>query len=152
MRATELHTNGTYADISLATPTRDLLVRLADQLGVADPVPPADLHTTLIYSRRPCPRLQEIHGEPFTATGRITGLTTWNTHTGSLCLVALVDCPEMVRLHRQLRQQHGATHDYPDFRPHITLSYAYAGDEPVLPPGDYPVSYEAIRVKPLEPK
>lgn len=151
MRATELHTNGTYADVEPSETTRALLAQLAAQLGVTNPVPPQELHTTLIYSRRPCPQLQDIHGESFPGTGRITGLTTWDTQTDSKCLVALVHCPELVGLHRQLRQQHGATHDYPDYQPHFTLSYDYDGDQPTLPPGDYPVSYETIRVKPLEP-
>jgi hypothetical protein len=152
MRADELHPYGTYAELVPDAATRDLLAGLAETLGVTNPTPPEEFHTTLIYSRRPCPSVQDLDGTPFPHAARITGLKTWDTRDGTRCLVALLDGPELVQLHHTLRDQHGATHDFPDYQPHFTLSYDCGDGDMVLPPGDHRVGYERVRVKPLDPK
>lgn len=152
MRAEELHPHGTYAELVPDAATKAMLSNLAAKLGISDPTPHDKLHTTVIYSRRPCPGMQDIDGQPFPHAGRIAALETFPTQTGTRCLVALVQCPQLDQLHADLRQQHGATHDYPDFRPHFTLSYDYGDGDLTLPPGEHSVRYERLHVKPLDPK
>jgi 2'-5' RNA ligase len=152
MKADDLHANGTYAELIPDPATRAMLNNLANKLGITNITPHDKFHTTLIYSRRPCPKMQDLDGTPFPHSARIIGLRTWDTQQGTRCLVALVDCPELIRLHQDLRDKHGATHDFPDFQPHFTLSYDCSDRELTLPPGEHTVRYERLHVKPLDPK
>jgi 2'-5' RNA ligase len=152
MKAEELHLNGTYAELIPDAATRAMLSNLATKLGIDKITPHDKLHTTVIYSRRPCPSMQDLDGTLFDKPARISGLKTWDTQEGTRCLVAVVDCPELVKLHHALREQHGATHDYPDFQPHFTLSYDCGDRELTLPSGEHIVRYERLHVKPLDPK
>jgi len=37
--------------------------------------------------------------------------------------VLTYDCPELIDRHNALMKEHGATFDYDEFKPHVTLSY-----------------------------
>ncbi len=152
MRAEELHPHGTYAELIPDAATRAMLSNLAARLGIDKITPHDKFHTTVIYSKRPCPSMQDMDGEPFTHDARISKLKTWDTQQGTRCLVAVIESPDMVTLHHTLREQHGATHDYPDFQPHFTLSYDCGDLELTLPPGEHTVRYERLHVKPLDLK
>jgi 2'-5' RNA ligase len=152
MRANDLHLNGTYAELVPDSTTRAMLSNLATKLGIANITPYDKFHTTLIYSKKPCPDMQDLDGTPFPHSARIVGLETWDTQQGTRCLVALVKCPEAIALHHSLREQHGATHDYPNYQPHFTLSYDCGDGDLTLPPGEHTVRYERLHVKPLDPK
>lgn len=150
MRTEELHPYGTFAELLPDESTKSMLLELIDRLGLANPIDPDKIHTTLIYSRKPCPDIETMHGRETPYEGRISKLTTWPTQDGNRCLVALVECEDAEQLHHRLRETYGATHDYPDYTPHFTLSYD-CGDEFELPAGEYPVAYSKMHVKALDP-
>jgi hypothetical protein len=123
-----------------------------DRLGITNKIDPADMHTTVIYSRRPCPDAMSMHELSTPFSGRIRGLHTWPTQEGQRCLVAEIDCASVNELHQLMRDQYGATHDYPEFTPHVTLSYDCGDQELTLPPGEHTIGYTDLHVKPLAPK
>jgi hypothetical protein len=152
MRADELHPYGTYASLTLDDASLAKLAALRDQLGVSNGVDPADMHTTVIYSRKPCPGAMSMHELSTPFTGHVRGLHTWPTQEGKRCLVAEIDCAPVNELHQLMRDRYGATHDYPEFTPHVTLSYDCGDQELTLPPGEHTVGYTDLHVKPLDPK
>jgi hypothetical protein len=152
MRADDLHADGTYAELVLDDASREKLNALADRLGITNKIDPAEMHTTVIYSRKPCPGAMSLHGTATPYRGVVKGLKTWPTQKGTNCLVAEIDATAIDQLHQHMRDQYGATHDYPEFTPHVTLSYDCGDQELTLPPGEHTVGYTTLHVKPLEPK
>lgn len=64
-------------------------------------------------------------------------------------LVLKLDAPTISARHHELRESFGATHDYPDFTPHITLCYDFTGDYTALQPFTFQLGFEAEEVRPL---
>jgi len=156
MKMQDLHPHGTYAEILLDDASRAKLTALMDRLGVRNKIDPAKMHTTMIYSRKPCPTAMELDGIETTYPAWIKSLKTWPTQQGTNCLVAEIEAYTLDELHQHMREKYGATHDYPDFTPHVTLSYD-CGDQQFEMPDDLTdddrtVSYTRLHVKPLDPK
>lgn len=124
MKLNELdHPNGTYACLVPDAASKESLCQLQSQLNLPNPVSADDLHMTVIYSRTPCPGAAEVVDGFNPIHGIIQHLGYLPTQTGTTCLVAEVDCPDAHALHDYMRKHHGASHDYPSYISHITLSY-----------------------------
>lgn len=152
MRSDELHPYGTYAELVPDQDTRQMLVKLIEAMGIANPIDPDKIHTTVIYSKKPCPNAMSFHGAETPYQGRISGLQRWPTQAGPTCLVALVECDEASKLHHHIMDTYGATYDFPEYTPHFTLSYDCGDGEHELPNGEHPVKYANLHVKALDPK
>lgn len=156
VRAEELHPHGTFAELLLDDASIAKLTALMDRLEIKNKIDPAKMHTTVIYSRRPCSAAMELDGMTAGYPAYVKSLKTWPTQSGTNCLVAEVEAYTISELHDHMRTEYGATHDYPDFTPHITLSYD-CGDQQIDMPADLTdsdrtVNYTHLRVKPLDPK
>lgn len=123
-----LKTKGTYAGIRFSENTKNSIEAYMRETRIPNMLDKEKLHSTLLYSRKHCPDYQP--NEKLSLTGKPDGFVVWNTQApeGSdrdttRCLVLKYECPELVDRHFQLRHEHGATHDFPDYTPHITLSY-----------------------------
>lgn len=121
---------GTYAAVKFDTTTKRTLYNYLKDNDVPHRVRPHEMHTTLLYSRKHCPNYkpQWVYDTPLIANP--IGLEVWSARSdvgsSTKYLVLKLDCPELVERHEQLRKEHGATHDYPNYQPHITLSYDIA--------------------------
>ena len=116
---------GTYAGVKLSKRTAQSLVDYMHDAGIPNMLDKNDLHTTLLYSRRACPNYKPDTKARYKGTP--IGFDVWdNVIEGGAkekCLVLKVDCPSLVARHKQLMTEHNATYDYPEYTPHITLSY-----------------------------
>jgi hypothetical protein len=107
------------------------------EAGIPNMLDKEKLHSTLLYSRKHCPNYEPA--EQVSYIGKPLHFEVWKTQdpngTGKTrCLVLRFDCPELVERHNMLRKEHGATHDYPEYNPHITLSYDIGrSDEKLFP-------------------
>lgn len=81
-------------------------------------------HVTVIYSRTYA-AVEPVRTKLYQAYG--AGFELFHTQDGKNCLVLLLDAPAVAKRHEELMQQHSLTYDFPEYRPHITLSYD-AGD------------------------
>jgi len=116
--------DGTYVGVRFTSQSKANVEKLLDELKVPNPVKGARIHATIVYSRK-------TMDESFTPAGKyktplkatVTGFKTFKTQEGHNALVLQLDCPEMVKRHKQLVKEYGATHDYDEYIPHITLSY-----------------------------
>lgn len=139
--------DGTYVAVRFSHDTVDRLKQLQDDLDIPNPLDPEEFHTTLVYSRKPIDWEEEdcegVEAKPLR-------LEKWETRSKDHCLVLLIDCPH---LHKRFDKAMdlGATYDFPDYKPHITLSYSVGKDFDVDSPTlDFAIELAHEYSEPLE--
>lgn len=118
---------GTYAGVKFDSDTNRALHQYIKENNIPNSVRPDRFHTTVLYSRKHLPNYKPAGKIQPPMTGNPTGLTVWETNgensPKTKCLIFLYDSPELVKRHKSLMKEHEATYDYPEFKPHVTLSY-----------------------------
>ena len=84
--------------------------------------------TRLLYSRKYCPDYKPAGklDKPLIGTG--SGFEVWDSQADddghvAKCLVMCYDCPDLIKRHKELMKEHGASYDFDEYKPHITFSY-----------------------------
>lgn len=108
-----LYVAAKYSEFSL-----DKIEDLQRQLKVPNPVPREKIHSTICYSRVKIPYNVSSGSFEVATKGH---LEVWD-HGSSPVLVFVLDS-EYLRCRHMYAKALGATHDFPDYTPHITLSY-----------------------------
>ena len=114
---------GSYVGVTPAKESKNKIKQLIKQLKVDNPIARDKMHCTVIYSRKPI--------SDFTAKGTLDpaikaipkSLKIFQTQEGKNALVLELDCEELHYRHQSIMKEYGATYDYPEYIPHITLSY-----------------------------
>lgn len=118
---------GTYAKLIPNEETKTKIDLILKMFNLENYASPHDLHVTVIYSKIECPELgQTPVGLPVIATGK--GFSIFPNSDGGRCLVLELESCEIQKLHLRLKKEHGASHDFESYKPHITLSYDYNSD------------------------
>jgi hypothetical protein len=117
---------GTYYGAHPTAETAESILDFLSDHKVPNPITEKLLHCTVIYSRVWCTAKALGDLDPHWE-GDFDAYNVWPTHPKeneeqTNCLTLSFVCPEMHKRHQDLRKE-GATHDYPDFKPHLTLSY-----------------------------
>ena len=128
---------GTYAGVRFSDETLENLAKYIEDNDI--PNPTRDFHTTLLFSRKVLPKYDPTeYNEPL--TGKFDGFELFDE---GKALVLRFDCPELVKRHKELMDEHKATYDYDEYRPHVTLSYdASDVDIDELPKVKFPIEIE----------
>lgn len=141
----DINENGTFAGIRLSQKTVNEIKRYQIDNDVQNPTQSHKLHITLLYSKKPCPGYRPFGTYNPPIKGTYEALKIFESkpdESGNTanCLVMVVDCPELIERQRYLVEKHGATFDFDEYIPHVTLSYD-AGDVLVesLPEFAYPI-------------
>jgi hypothetical protein len=144
------HMHGTYVAFQVDALSAAKLDHFCQtRLGLGhDRVHASKYHTTVIYSRSPVPDADDLSSQT-SAWGKAIGYDIFQTN-GERCLVMLVECEDATNLNAALGRR-GATSDFPTYNAHITLSYAFSGDERELPLPDFRITYDRVVVEPLDP-
>lgn len=151
----EQHKEGTYCAALLDEKTRQTLYNWCVLQGIKGLTNPDEYHVTLIYSRKPC---AEIKDYPFDMPWTTSFVEDREWHIfdskkGTKCLVLKIDCPMFHDVHYEIREIYGATHDFPEYSPHITVSYDYNGDLKSLKSvPNFDLTFDKIEIKPLDPE
>ena len=120
--------NGVTAKLIPCEDTKNKISLILKMFNVENYISSHDLHVTIIYSRKECPELKETSvGLPIVATGKSFDIFT--SADGSKCLVLELESDILQNIHDRFREEHGCTHDFDSYRPHITLSYDYSSNE-----------------------
>lgn len=116
---------GTYAGVNFDDDTVNRLIEYVQYNNLANPVPKDKFHTTLLYSRKHLPHYEPPGKINPAWVGKPTELKVWKSQPPdpTNCLVLLYECDDLIDRHEYLMKEHGATFDYDEYRPHITLSY-----------------------------
>ncbi len=121
---------GTYAAVKYDETTCEILSAWLKLWKIPNPIKQEDFHTTIIYSRVPIPVENQLNADAIELKSRGWRFTPKElalfkssaASDSTDVLVMILHAPELVNLHQTLRE-HGATHDFDKYEPHVTLSY-----------------------------
>lgn len=117
MKFTDFST-GLYVSAKFSELTLDALENLQRNLKVPNPVPREKFHSTICYSR------VNIPYQPASGSFEVANdghLEIWKH--GEYPILVLVLNSDYLQCRHMYARAIGATHDFPDYTPHITLSY-----------------------------
>lgn len=149
---------GTYIAWLLSENSALLLHDWMQFVGVPNPVPPEDLHCTLAYSPG-CFVDESMHGEWHLGTPY--GCFDNNDRKISVfgksepTIVLEIGGTPIHRRHEFYRDYHGLEHGFPEFKPHVSLTYdAEKFPRDVLQritsrPFRAPITFDRERIEPL---
>ena len=120
------HTNGTYISLYPSNKSLTNINQLITRLNLLDPILDSKIHTTLVYSRNPMP-LTQTHKLKRAVDANVVDFDIW-PDSDKVCLVLKLDSSDCTSLHNFYKEHYGATHDYPTYDPHVTLSYNYQNE------------------------
>lgn len=137
---------GTYSSLLVSEQSQRELFAFCASLGIEDLVDPEDYHCTIIYSKTPC---HDVSKEDFNLPCKAipTGFKILGTDTKVLVLE--IFCPNAVRLHNLFKEKYNATHDYPEYVSHITVSGEFEGEVPIELP-EFEIEFDDFVVEELE--
>lgn len=111
---------GTYVGVRFDKKTVKQLNEFMDVNNVPNQILTSKLHSTLIYSKKPCPDFKALQ-DNYPLKTKFKGFELFGED--KTCLVVLIDSPEMIKRNKEITEEHGATSDYDEYHPHITLTY-----------------------------
>jgi hypothetical protein len=144
------HPNGTYMSAKLSRKSQKLLDKWVSVHNIPNAADPKQYHSTIIYSRKGVPDVKE-YDVKLPIKAKVKEWKIFPTQTGAKALVAIMDSPELDNHHKTIREKYGATHDYPDFHAHVTVSYDYGNGPAPKDIPDLELEYDSTELKPLDP-
>jgi hypothetical protein len=114
---------GTYVGAKFTPSTVARLKHFAKKHEIPNYLDSDKYHSTIIYSRKHVPDLSIEEKLVEKWIGKPDKLELFETGNGSKALVMLYVCDEQTKLHHHIRSTTCATHDYPEYKVHVTLSY-----------------------------
>lgn len=144
------HPNGTYMSATLSKKSQKDLDKWVTDHNIPNPADPKQYHTTIVYSRKGIPEAKN-YKIPLPMTAKVKEWKIFPTQAGGKCLVAVMDSPDLEKHHKTLRSEYGATYDYPDYHPHVTVSYDYGNNPIPTEVPDLELEYDSTEFKPLDP-
>lgn len=120
---------GTYSGIKPSKESVEKLEAWMEKNKIPTPVKSNKLHVTILYSRKYLPNYKAAGKIDTPYKAKVKEFAVWKTtpedptEEKKNCLIVKLDCPELIKRHKLLMKEHGATFDYDDYTPHITLSY-----------------------------
>ena len=115
--------DGTYIAVRLTKETKDKIKKFIKDNDIPNPLDTSDLHSTMIYSRKYLPDYECLGKLDKPWKGKAKKFEVFDTEEGKKCLVVVYDCDKIEKRHKEIRKEHGATHDFPEYIPHVSLSY-----------------------------
>lgn len=149
--------DGTYIGVKFSKDTLKAIHEYIKVNKIKNPVPIKDIHSTVIFSRVPFDIM-----EYFEIKSEKAFIKEFMILSGSLVMV--LESDYLKELHNRIMREYPATYDFPEYIPHVTLSYGpkNSNDAPVpheyyekyhgihkLPPFTYPVVIERVYVEDL---
>jgi hypothetical protein len=116
-------TTGTYAAYKFSASSKRSIAEYMTDTKVPNPIDPDKLHVTLLYSRKPMVGFMARGDLSDPIQVFVTGFDVWDTQDGAKALVARLDAPQVVARHKELMDTFNGTYDFPEYKPHTTLSY-----------------------------
>lgn len=113
---------GTYAYAKLSTQSATVLHEITKKYSIPNAVRPDKFHVTVLHSRKTLDNYHPTERYVLPLAAAPKGLAIWETST-TPCLVLLLDCDDLINHHKFLMNKHQAEFDFPEYCPHVTLSY-----------------------------
>lgn len=148
------HKDGTYVSMDLTEYSKKELDDFVEsKLNLKERVDPSTYHITLCYSRTPVPQAERLKGVLTPTAAHPASYEVFPTKTDGFCLVLRVRYAFAEKINADLTKL-GATSDYPEYKPHLTLAYNISQkiDPSTLPLPDFLLHFNGIKVAPLDPQ
>lgn len=118
----ELHRNKQpmYVGVKLDADSVDEIIKLTK--GIDNKTNKGEIHITVAYSRKPI-MLTALGALEPPVRIKARHYSIFKTQTGENCLVLEVESKELTDRHNEIIKDYGASYDFPEYKPHITLSY-----------------------------
>lgn len=145
---------GTYSGMRPDLQSKLNLMEYINNNNIPNPVEQDELHTTILYSRINCPNYIPLGKISPAYVASPVALETWSTKDGKNALVLTLDCDELIARHNELMAAHGASYDYAEYKPHLTLSYDVDKDYNIdnLPLPNFNIMFNNEYYEPLRTK
>ena len=145
---------GTYVSCDYDPQTTQNLAGWCAANLITDPLAPEKYHSTVLYSRKPVEKAQEIiDGLGKEIELEAVGFKLFDSKEDptKAALVIELKAPELVALHKKLIAA-GGTHDYDDYTPHVTVTYTADPtlDLSSLKLPDFKFVIKGFKTKPLD--
>lgn len=120
---------GTYAAFRFSSESATALKEFCEENGIPNSLKVEDFHSTLLYSRKYLPEYEPAGQLDQSLNAKPVELEVWTSPPNAFkenetkCLVLKYECQEQVDRFNQLMDEHDATYDYDEYKPHVTLSY-----------------------------
>lgn len=114
--------NGVYIAVKYNQYSAIKLKDVAEAYSVPNIIPLDKFHTTLIYSTKGADNVEVYDDIQYTVLPN--KLEIWDSKSGEKCLVLKIDCKQLVDRNLELMNKYQFVSDYPEYKPHITLSYS----------------------------
>lgn len=139
---------GVYAAAILTDESKTQLYEFVnDNLNLDKKIDKQDYHTTVAYSRKHVN--VKLEPQDIKVSGTPLGYELFDTQDGGKCLVLKIESDDLTELHNTFKEL-GASYDYDEYKPHITLCYDFKGKLEDLPLPEFDVKYNLLEVKPLD--
>ena len=120
---------GKYVGVHFTPETIEAVKKIIDKEGIPNPIDPNDIHSTIAHSKTDIPDYKADGTLEEPEEARINDFRIFKTKEGGRCLVATVDSDYLKNRH-QKSLAHGVTYDFPEYIPHVTVSYNVGDDWP----------------------
>lgn len=116
---------GTYVGVRLAGKSKSKIRKVAKEIGVPNMLANSQMHITVIFSRKHLPDYKPLGKLKEQIDADVDKLHVFQKPEpdSPRILVLLVKSPELTKRHEAIMKEHGATYDFDEYIPHITLSY-----------------------------
>lgn len=141
--------DGTYVAAVLSKESKNKIKNLCVNLGLSNRVSSDKMHTTIIYSRVHVPEL-EADQSIYPAKATAIGLDVFEMRNGKRALVLKIKSKKLTDRHNKIMDEYKTTYDFPEYIPHITLTYDAGDFDPSSYTGDLPeIEYASEYVEDL---
>ena len=115
---------GVYVAVKYNQSACDDLLEFIKEYKIPSSLKAEDFHTTLIYSRK-WDDITDLNDdmEDSEIVAYPKELHVFETFDKKRALVILLECPYLEERHKYLMKKYDLTYDYPEYLPHITVSY-----------------------------
>lgn len=152
---------GTYVAWLLSQDSALLLHDWMKFVGVPEPTTPEDLHCTIVYAPD-CHVDEDMHGDyrldmPYASLNNgDRRVSVFGENKDSAAIVLEIGGTQLHRRHEFYRDHHGLEPNFPEYKPHVTLSYN-GKDFPqdvlrriIANPYQAPITFDRERIEPLK--
>lgn len=113
-----LENQGTYVGVKVDSASSEWLIELQKTLRLKNPLDASKFHATVLYSRNGI----EVPTTGNSYDAEAFKVDSWLDREGKSVVIVKLKSDELKQRHEELIDA-GGTHDFPEFQPHITLSY-----------------------------
>lgn len=140
--------SGTYASLNVSQESASELKNWCEENQIPFTVELDDVHCTIIYSRKAVDALSKWKIK-LPVKVKITSWEILGRDETQSCLVGIIDDKRLQNLHNRICKDLGATHDFDEYKAHITISTNFSGSLPKSLP-EFTIIFDRFTVEPLD--